>query len=284
MEIDLIGNGIWSRKIYSLLDSNEHQVKIIPAREFLSSDFSKFLDNGGDKLLWIATRPEIQFEIMKKASEYKGKILLEKPIIFSNYYPIDVIIDFYINLKNINNIYLSKPWVYSIIWNEFKIICDEKKIKDIQIWRSGKAAHDFIHPSLDWLCHDIFLLLDLFDSELRFSKKSPIVKENIFTFKAKIDGINVEMTGGKNNLDKIAMWKVTMRDETEFMIDFINRTITHFNQMNMKKQLKFSVDDPLKSMLFYFLHQENGTSKTYLNSVLNAQANILNRITTFEKN
>jgi hypothetical protein len=284
MNINLIGNGNWSRKIYNLLITKNYQVKIISARKFLSGGLSELSNNYSNEMLWIATRPETQFEIIKQASEYKGKIILEKPIIFQDIYPYKTIIDIYTNLKNLDNIYLSKPWVFSEIWDEFKIMCNEKKIKSIQIWRSGQITHDFIHPSLDWLSHDIFLLLDFFDGDLRFSEKSPIAKEEMLTFEAYIDGINIELTGGKNNLGKIAKWKLIMEDDSEVMIDFIKRVIIQVNRKNINEQLTFKVDNPLQVMLSHYLNQANGTSKKYLNSVLSAQVNMLKGIRIFEKN
>jgi hypothetical protein len=58
----VIGSGPWPQKIKSILNANNHQVKInsIGARDFLSIDTNSIESYVSDQIVWIATIPTIQ--------------------------------------------------------------------------------------------------------------------------------------------------------------------------------------------------------------------------------
>jgi len=77
----VIGSGLWPQKIKSILNANNHQVKInsIGARDFLSIDANNIKSYDNDQIVWIATIPTIQLEILGKIKLQSNRVIIEKP-------------------------------------------------------------------------------------------------------------------------------------------------------------------------------------------------------------
>ncbi len=77
----VIGSGPWPQKIKSILNANNHQVKInsIGARDFLSIDTNSIESYVSDQIVWIATIPIIQLEILSKIKLQSNRVIIEKP-------------------------------------------------------------------------------------------------------------------------------------------------------------------------------------------------------------
>jgi hypothetical protein len=60
----VIGSGTWPQKIKSILNANNHQVKInsIGARDFLSIDTNSIESYVSDQIVWVATFPKFSLK------------------------------------------------------------------------------------------------------------------------------------------------------------------------------------------------------------------------------
>ena len=67
----IIGNGSWPLKIQSVLNRTEEppQIESISARNFLENSILVQNQFPLDAIIWIATRPELQLEILEIISQ-----------------------------------------------------------------------------------------------------------------------------------------------------------------------------------------------------------------------
>ncbi len=160
----LIGSGKWPEKIESVIAAQDVSLDIvrIPAREFLHLDsrsVKRLLDN---RLVWIATIPSNQIQILYSLKEFENKVIIEKPFAL-NLNELDSILAYSRSSKN--QLYVSEPWRHSYKWEikklEIEATSGEKKIS---INRGSPATREYITPVWDWLQHDIGLLSDLLSS------------------------------------------------------------------------------------------------------------------------
>ena len=160
----LIGSGKWPEKIESVIAGQDVSLDIvrIPAREFLHLDsrsVKRLLDN---RLVWIATIPGNQIQILYSLKEFENKVIIEKPFAL-NLNELDSILAYSRSSKN--QLYVSEPWRHSYKWEikklEIEATSGEKKIS---INRGSPATREYITPVWDWLQHDIGLLSDLLSS------------------------------------------------------------------------------------------------------------------------
>jgi hypothetical protein len=160
----LIGSGKWPEKIESVIAGQDVNLDIvrIPAREFLHLDsrsVKKLLDN---RLVWIATIPGNQIQILYSLKEFENKVIIEKPFAL-NLNELDSILAYSRSSKN--KLYVSEPWRHSHKWKikklEIEATSGEKKIS---INRGSPETREYITPAWDWLQHDIGLLSDLLSS------------------------------------------------------------------------------------------------------------------------
>ena len=160
----LIGSGKWPKKVESVIAAQDVSIDIvrISAREFLHLDsrsVKRLLDN---RLVWIATIPGNQIQILNSLKEFENKVIIEKPFAL-NLNELDLILAYSRSSKN--QLYVSEPWRHSHKWKikklEIEATSGEKKIS---INRGSPETREYITPAWDWLQHDIGLLSDLLSS------------------------------------------------------------------------------------------------------------------------
>ena len=76
----VIGNGNWAGTILKSLTGSKLDLDIdqIGARNFISNENQEILRNVS--IIWIATLPQIQIDVLKKIHNAKLKVILEKPL------------------------------------------------------------------------------------------------------------------------------------------------------------------------------------------------------------
>jgi hypothetical protein len=160
-QLIVIGSGPWPQKIKSILNANNHQVKInsIGARDFLSIDTNSIESYVSNQIVWIATIPTIQLEILSKIKLQSNIVVIEKPFATDSKE-----LESFINLtnKSENTIFLSEPWRYSKTWELIKNkITKQNSLQSIVIYRGGPNMRTYINPVWDWIQHDLGLVGEL---------------------------------------------------------------------------------------------------------------------------
>jgi len=154
----VIGSGPWPQKIKSILNANNHQIKInsIGARDFLSIDTNNIKSYVNDQIVWIATIPTIQLEILRKIKLQSNRVIIEKPFATDSK-ELKSFIDLVKDSKN--TLFLSEPWRYSKIWESIKNkITKQNSLQSIIIYRGGPNIRTYINPVWDWIQHDLGLV------------------------------------------------------------------------------------------------------------------------------
>ena len=160
----LIGSGKWPEKIESVIASQDVSIDIarIPTREFLHLDSRSVRRLLDDRLVWIATIPRIQIQILYSLKEFENKVIIEKPFAL-NLSELDSILAYSRSSKN--QLYVSEPWRHSHKWEIKKLEIEATSgDKKLLINRGGPATREYITPVWDWLQHDIGLLSELLSS------------------------------------------------------------------------------------------------------------------------
>ena len=157
----VIGSGPWSQKIKSVLNTNHNHIEVtsVGARDFLLLDSTNIGVNTKGQIIWIATTPTIQFEILNKIKFLQNRVIIEKPFATNSKE-----LESFIQISNMsqNTMYLSEPWRYSKIWMFIKNkISEQNSIQNILIYRGGPKIRSYINPVWDWFQHDLGLVGEL---------------------------------------------------------------------------------------------------------------------------
>ena len=157
----VIGSGPWSQKIKSALNTNRNQIEFtsIGARDFLHLDSTKIGVDTKEQIIWIATTPTIQFEVLNKIVFLQNKVIIEKPFATNSKE-----LESFIQISNMskNALYLSEPWKHSKIWTLIKNkIAGQNYLQKIVIYRGGPKTRSYISPVWDWIQHDLGLVGEL---------------------------------------------------------------------------------------------------------------------------
>ena len=157
----IIGSGPWPQKIKSILNVNNNQVKVtsIGARDFLSIDTNNIKSYIDDQIVWIATIPTIQLEVLNRIILQSNRVIIEKPFA-TNLKEVESFIQ--ISNMSKNTLYLSEPWKHSKIWTFIKNkIAGQNCLQKIVIYRGGPKTRSYISPVWDWIQHDLGLVGEL---------------------------------------------------------------------------------------------------------------------------
>ena len=221
----VIGTGPWSQKIKSVLDTNSNQIEItsIGARDFLRLDPTNIGINTEEQIIWIATIPTIQFEVLNKIGFLQNRVIIEKPFA-TNLKELESFIQ--ISNMSQNTMYLSEPWRYSKIWMFIKNkIGEQNSLQNILIYRGGPKTRSYINPVWDWIQHDLGLVGEL-------------LKEHQDTVQIEFEWLNEGKTlklkiisGNKFNIEinvgyfpeRVEFWKI---NDTE-IVDFNDNQFTN---------------------------------------------------------
>ena len=157
----IIGSGPWPQKIKSILNANDNQVEInsIGARDFLSIDTNNIKNYVNSQIVWIATLPKTQIEILDRIKLQSNKVIIEKPFAIDSKE-----LKNFINLAkdSKNTLFLSEPWRYSKTWESIKNkITEKNSLQIIKVYRGGPNIRTYMNPVWDWIQHDLGLVGEL---------------------------------------------------------------------------------------------------------------------------
>ena len=157
----VIGSGPWAQKIKSVLNTNHSHIEVtsVGARDFLLLDSTNIGVNTKEQIIWIATTPTIQLEVLNKIEFLQNRVIVEKPFA-TNLKEFES----FIQISNMtqNTMYLSEPWRYSKIWMFIKNkIGEQNFLQNILIYRGGPKTRSYINPVWDWIQHDLGLVGEL---------------------------------------------------------------------------------------------------------------------------
>ena len=214
----VIGSGPWSQKIKSVLNTNHSHIEVtlVGARDFLLLNSTNIGINTKEQIIWIATTPIIQLEVLNKIELLQNRVIIEKPFATNSKE-----LESFIQISNMsqNTMYLSEPWRYSKIWVFIKNkIGEQNSLQNILIYRGGPKTRSYINPVWDWIQHDLGLVGEL-------------LKEHQDTVQIEFEWLNEGKTlklkiisGNKFNIEinvgyfpeRIEFWKI---NDTE-IVDF----------------------------------------------------------------
>jgi len=157
----VIGSGPWSQKIKSVLNTNHNHIEVtsVGARDFLLLDSTNIGVNTKEQIIWIATTPTVQLEVLNKIEFLQNRVIIEKPFATNSKE-----LESFIQISNMsqNTMYLSEPWRYSKIWMFIKNkIGEQNSLQNILIYRGGPKTRSYINPVWDWIQHDLGLVGEL---------------------------------------------------------------------------------------------------------------------------
>ena len=221
----VIGSGPWSQKIKSVLNTNHNNIEVtsVGARDFLLLDSTNIGVNTKEQIIWIATTPTIQLEVLNKIEFLQNRVIIEKPFA-TNLKELESFIQ--ISNMSQNTLYLSEPWRYSKIWMFIKNkIGEQNSLQNILIYRGGPKTRSYINPVWDWIQHDLGLVGEL-------------LKEHQDTVQIEFEWLNEGKTlklkiisGNKFNIEinvgyfpeRVEFWKI---NDTE-IVDFNDNQFTN---------------------------------------------------------
>ena len=221
----VIGSGPWSQKIKSVLNTNSNQIEVtsVGARDFLKLNPDNIGINGKKQIIWIATTPTNQFEVLNKIKFLQNRVIIEKPFA-TNSKELENFIQ--ISNRSQNTLYLSEPWKHSKIWTLIKNkIGEQNSFQKITIHRGGPKTRSYLNPVWDWIQHDLGLVGEL-------------LKEHQDTVQIEFEWLNEGKTlklkiisGNKFNIEinvgyfpeRVEFWKI---NDTE-IIDFNDNQFTN---------------------------------------------------------
>lgn len=223
----IIGSGAWPRKINSIIQSNNRELNVSSkgAREFLSFSPESISQSIVNHIIWIATRPNLQLEILNKIANHNNKVIIEKPFV-TNIEDLEATMNIF--NKTSNRLYLSEPWKHSKVWaKEKNSISNDKNFQNIDINRGGPIERTYINPVLDWIQHDLGLVGELFSehkedisTNLNWLNHNETLKISL----ALPGRFKIEMTVGYFP-EKTGNWNIN----GEIKINFINGRVLNDN-------------------------------------------------------
>ena len=214
----IIGSGPWPQKIKAILNANNSQIKInsIGARDFLSINKNNIKNYVNAQLIWVATTPTIQLEILRRIKLQSNRVIIEKPFATDSK-ELKSFINFAINTKS--TLFLSEPWRYSKIWESIKNkITKQNSLQSIVIYRGGPNIRTYINPVWDWIQHDLGLvgeLLKEYQDEVEIGFKW-LNDGNTLNLKI-ISGnrFNIEINVGYF-LERLEYWEINGKEKVNF--------------------------------------------------------------------
>ena len=214
----IIGSGPWPQKIKSILNVNNNQVKVtsIGARDFLSIDTNNIKSYIDDQIVWIATIPTIQLEVLNRIKLQSNRVIIEKPFATGSKE-----LKSFINLANEskNTLFLSEPWRYSKTWEFIKNkVMDQNSLQNIVIYRGGPNMRTYINPVWDWIQHDLGLvgeLLQDYQNEIKIGFKW-LNDRKMLNLKI-ISGsrFNIEINVGYFS-ERVEFWEINGKEKVNF--------------------------------------------------------------------
>jgi predicted dehydrogenase len=258
----IVGNSNWAHKIESILAKSDLNLKvtIIGARQFLSYAANEFESKlPQPDLLWIATNPDLQIQILERLSSRHYNIVIEKP------YAYDLV-----QLGELENtiressslINFSQPWLYSKLWQTAReLLRDITHPVTINITREGSLRNTRIPSYLNWLSHDIFLLNDLFTGlDLHNLKSLHRNAHNEYSLILELSDHFTVSLSNRKIAPRESRWEICW-ESNEVILDFDSHTLT--SNLPGLESVSFPHDQPLLNMVRSFsnIQQDYGVLK-----------------------
>jgi hypothetical protein len=203
-------------------------------------------------LLWICSTPDLQLKALHKLQSLSEvRIIIEKPITE----------DQRINkeISNIltkqGNIFISRPWSFSKLWQEYKHkLTSEKHIRSIKVRHSGELLREYINPPQDWLHHDVCLLHEInLDIDLTEVEGSRIWSNNNKNLSIQSNnGLSIDVVGGYA-LERNSILETISDNNTALTMDMNQKSLTVRRGNSAPDVLKYSDDLPINSMVKHFV-------------------------------
>lgn len=228
-------------------------MSILGAREFIqnSAHSPSQLISDSD-LLWICSTPELQLKALNKLQSFsEARIIIEKPITE------DQLINKEISniLSKQGNIFISRPWSFSELWQEYKHnLTAEKYIKSIKVRHSGELLREYINPPQDWLHHDFCLLHEInLDVDLTEAEGKKIWSNNNKNLSIQSNnGVNINVVGGYS-LERISILEIISENNTMLTMDMNQKSLTVRRGESAPEVFMYSDDLPINSMVKHFV-------------------------------
>jgi len=219
-KLAIIGRGTWSLKIKSSLESNFQglYVRVFSAREVISN--TAVVHENGFNAIWIATQPSLQLKLLENLSDVFQTIILEKPL-GSNSAEIQSLIHF-ITAHPFRVVAPSNPWSYETACLEtVELIKREGLIAaKIEITRGGPNRRSYLSPVEDWIPHDLYLLGQIFDSDvISFTEISGTRETAVANFVSERFQTEITVTSGftEERVAELVYSKDSKEMKTNFM-------------------------------------------------------------------
>ncbi len=216
--IVIIGKGAWSSKISKILLKQDHNLEIVnySARDFILKSKQQVAKIVSNQILWIATTPELQFEILKKIQDFQCKAILEKPLA-TNFIKLAELLEFISSVKP--DLFLSEPWRHSQIWNKIRTNIESlPKPISVEIKRGGPVMRTYMSPVFDWMYHDLGLISELisnYNKSLSIRILSSRDVNNVSFNLTVPNEFTIDISIGYF-LEKIATWEINNKLTFEF--------------------------------------------------------------------
>jgi hypothetical protein len=149
-----VGAGEWPRKVGKTLFEQDliQEPTYISARKF-TDDLRINLEDLD--LVWVATTPQLQVNVMKRLEDFTGAVMLEKPLArdINEFDEIESLIR-----RRAKKIFLSQPWSFNSNSMLDQQMSDLHNVERIEIVRSGNVQREYMDSWLDWAPHDLYML------------------------------------------------------------------------------------------------------------------------------
>jgi hypothetical protein len=203
-------------------------------------------------LLWICSTPELQLKALHKLQSFSEiKTIIEKPITE------DQLINKEISniLTKQGNIFISRPWTFSKLWQEYKHnLTSDKQIRSIKVRHSGELLREYINPPQDWLHHDLCLLHEInLDVDLTKVEGRKIWSNNNKNLSIQSNnGVNIDVVGGYS-LERNSILETISENNTTLTMDMNQKSLTVRRGDSAPEVFKYSDDLPINSMVEHFV-------------------------------
>jgi hypothetical protein len=212
---------------------------------------------------WIATKPEIQIIILERLYGFNCNLILEKPLATSEESWRDVVA----LIKNSKcRVFYSQPWTFSKVWQRF---VDEigglNSPISIEIYKTGQEYRSEFTALQDWLPHDLYLLESLLRKR-NISRKHVVVARGLKPNQTSIniaDEVNITISFTVSNHRQM-IWSIAANHRSKFIIDFLDNSISEYDEEVMVSKESFDDDHPLVNMVERFLIDIQGSSESEL--------------------
>jgi hypothetical protein len=203
-------------------------------------------------LCWITTKPELQERILERISGFSCNIVLEKPLATSAQSWRDVA-TLITNAKC--RVFYSQPWTFSKLWQRFVGgINGLNSPYSIEIHKTGQEYRSDFTALQDWLPHDLYLVESLL-RKLELSGERIVVARGLNSTQTSITladklQIHISFTAGNN---RKMLWSIATNRGSKFVIDFLEGSISEFDEEIMLSKESFADDHPLVNMVEQFM-------------------------------